>query len=187
MTSKIHRWWIDKEHTISLVCRSSSSLTANAICFVLITVSSNFSRPSSCSVPKPHIWRIRMEEKQVLLNKSSYLPFIICLWRPTRPRLSKPSVLLMASSGFISGPSKLSLLAKFDMFKVEAIWLTFDLKFVSMSLRRFISFSDLFTHKHCYKTSNNSNKKSRSCHGGLSNNYQVHQENFVPQNFAQYL
>ena len=37
-------------HTISLVCRSSSSLTANAMCLVLITVSSNFSRPSSCSV-----------------------------------------------------------------------------------------------------------------------------------------
>jgi hypothetical protein len=30
------------------------------------------------------------------------------------------------------------------MFNVEAIWLTFDLKFARLSLRRFISFSDLF-------------------------------------------
>eukprot|EP01018_Ginkgo_biloba_P023139 Gb_07352 [translate_table: standard] len=33
----------------SRVCKSNSSLTANAMCFVLITVSSSFSRPSSCS------------------------------------------------------------------------------------------------------------------------------------------
>ncbi|KAF5815032.1 hypothetical protein HanXRQr2_Chr03g0118201 [Helianthus annuus] len=32
---------------MSLVCRSSSSLTAKAICLVLITVSSSFSSPSS--------------------------------------------------------------------------------------------------------------------------------------------
>ena len=40
--------------SISLVCRSSSSLTANAICFVLYTVSSNFSSPSSCSASQAY-------------------------------------------------------------------------------------------------------------------------------------
>lgn len=49
----------------------------------------------------------------------------------------------MASAGFVSGPSKLSLFAKLDIFNVDAIWLTFDLKFAIMSLRRFSSLSVL--------------------------------------------
>lgn len=88
----------------------------------------------------------RINQRRVLFQTMyGCLPFIICRWRPTRPWLSKPVVLLMASAGFISGPSKLSLLAKFDMFNVDAIWFAFALKFVSMSLRRFISFSVLWS------------------------------------------
>lgn len=71
------------------------------------------------------------------------MPLIICRWKPTRPWLSKPVARFMTSADFISGPSRLSLLAKFDMFNVEAIWFTLDLKLASMSFRRFISFSEL--------------------------------------------
>ena len=38
-----------KDPTRSLVCRLSSSLTANAMCFEFVTVSSNFSKSSSGS------------------------------------------------------------------------------------------------------------------------------------------
>lgn len=132
---------------MSLVCNSSSSFTASAICFVLITVSSNCSSPSSCSDQTQNSTFIRMHQVSKLIGSIqiilSSLPFMICLWRLTMPWLSNPATLVMASTGLVFGPSKLSLLAKFDMFKVLAIWLVFVLKFDSMSLRRFNSFSDL--------------------------------------------
>lgn len=143
---KINAW---REHTMRLVCRSSSSFTANAICFVLVTLSSNFSRPSSCSVWTAMYYKIKEQTtSNVFSNNSIKWPFIICRWSPITPLLSRPLVLLIAS-GFISGPNKLSLLEKFGMLNVEAISLTLDLKLASMSLRRFSSFSDL---QHCNET-----------------------------------
>lgn len=149
--------------------RSSSSLTAKAICFVLITVSSNFSRPSSCSASKAYPKNDSLHRSQIKYQQTYFWrsypkknsPLIICLWRPTMPELSKPVVLLLASAEEISGPSKLSLCAKVDMFNVEAIWVTFDLKVRSISFRRFISFSVLCTVmklQHICKYANKSNK-----------------------------
>lgn len=69
---------------------------------------------------------------------------MICRCRTTTPWLSRPVALFMASTGFISGPSKLSLLAKFGTFNPDTIWFTFDPKLATNSRRRFISFSVLY-------------------------------------------
>ena len=56
---------------MSLVCRPSSSFTASAICLVLVTVSSNFSRPSSCSawIATMHIKIQNTDYKQYVLKQ----------------------------------------------------------------------------------------------------------------------
>ena len=68
---------------------------------------------------------------------------MVCLWKPTRPWLSKPDALFIISSVLLSDPSKFSLLASPAILRAVDIWLTFVLKFFSISCRRFISFPDL--------------------------------------------
>jgi len=71
------------------------------------------------------------------------MPLMVCRWKPTRPWLSKPDALYIISSVLLSDPSKFSLLAAPAILRAVDIWLTFVLRFFSISWRRFISFPDL--------------------------------------------
>ena len=133
-----------KDPTRSLVCRLSFSLTANAMCFVLVTVS-NFSRSSFCSAYKCNsdykcMYSNPSSIRSIMHPSKNHIPFIICHQKPTSPWLFKPFVPFMMSHSFILGPSKLSLLLKLDMSRVAAIGLTLELNFFNMSWCQFISF-----------------------------------------------